>query len=336
MEGNAYKFLLLGVLGVSVFFSRGYIGVRGEIKETDAVSSLNRSSLSVPLFVLPSADFEKFGDQAASESYVKAGDVPVERIDFNPLQEIKSQSPPLDEFETDGRDIFELIRKPPPTINAYAALVADIETGEIYFSKNSDKRWPLASVTKLMTAVIAFEEFDMSEKTELSDGSKYRVRDLLKMMLLASNNDAAEAISALGHRSQFIDRMNRKAISWGMNNTYFADPTGVGILNQSTAEDLRIFISRVFSIHPEIIATTKEKSATVTELGSLAEKTVLSNNLFAGRADFLGGKTGYTEDALGNLVSVFQIQGKPVLFIVLGTADRFGETLKLHRWLTGT
>ncbi len=233
-----------------------------------------------------------------------------------------------------------------PTVSAQEALVADLQSGETYLEMNGDTRWPLASLTKLMTAVMVMKNIDLKSRLTLAPadfsageetdffktGSAYSASDVLTAMLLLSKNEAAEAFANNFGREKFINGLNEIAAEWGMQRTYFSDPTGLSNANQSTPQDLKKLALHIFQNYPKILETIRRKTAVITELGSRKKTTISNINLFAGRSDFLGGKTGYTDEANGNLLSIFSYGNRPILIIVLGTNDRFGETGKLFNW----
>ncbi len=229
-----------------------------------------------------------------------------------------------------------------------AALIADLQTGAIYFGNNNNKRWPLASITKLMTATVVMDNFSMdqavmitseafaadpNEKT-LRVGDVYTASDLLRFLLLPSSNVAAEAFADSYGRDRFLSAMNARAIAWGMIRTHYDDPSGLSSGNQSTADDLLLLAKKIYSDYPKILPITRTAQIYVTELSSEKKVFVKSINDFAGDLDFIGGKTGYTTIADGNLLSLFQYHNRPVLIIVLGTdqAERFTNTEKLYNW----
>lgn len=236
----------------------------------------------------------------------------------------------------------------PSGLQYEAALIADLKTGAIYFGENNSRRWPLASVTKLMAATVVMDNFDMnkaititpgamavdpSEKT-LRAGDTYTAFDLLQFLLLPSSNVAAEAFADSYGKTMFLDAMNARSIAWGMIHTHYDDPSGLSPANQSTADDLLLLAQKIYSDYPKILSVARTAQVYVTELNSKKKALVKSINDFAGEADFIGGKTGYTDVADGNLLSIFRYNGRPVLIIVLGTdvANRFSNTKKLYDW----
>lgn len=237
-----------------------------------------------------------------------------------------------------------------PPLTAQAALVADLETGEIYFEFNADRRWPLASLTKLMTAVVVLEKMkrdaeiifapddfagrNASPSSYFKAGDTFSVSKLFDALLVASSNEAAEALARQYGRANFIAEMNARGQSWQLSHTHFSDPSGLSAANQSTARDLLRFAARVRETHPEVFDATLKPSARIAEEATGRVLTLRNTNLFTKRPWFLGGKTGYTDEALGNLLTVFSYERRPVLIVVLGTSDRFGETEALKNWFT--
>ncbi|HUX35503.1 MAG TPA: serine hydrolase [Candidatus Paceibacterota bacterium] len=239
----------------------------------------------------------------------------------------------------------------PPDIQAHAAIVADLKTGQAYFELNPNLRWPTASLTKLMTASMVLKNMDLSKPVTIGQtlagdsnststpvpsffkpGDVYSGTDVLNTMLVISKNEAAEAFANAYGRDNFIAGLNKMAEDLGMNLTHFSDPSGLSVANQSTVDDLEKLALNVYDNYPKILEITRKKHVTITELNS-KKKTTLSNiNIFAGSSGFIGGKTGYTDEADGNLVSIFSYETRPILVIVLGTGDRFGETSKLFQW----
>src|SRR5581483_1929959 len=180
------------------------------------------------------------------------------------------------------------------------------------------------TITEQMLAV------DPSQQI-LQLGDTYTVSDLLHVMLLPSNNVAAEALAEFAGRARFLAAMNGRAEAWGMTNTYYDDPSGLSAGNQSTANDLLKLAQHVYTDYPQILAITRTPQVTVTEIATGRTTIVKSINQFAGTANFIGGKTGYTDEANGNLLSLFSYKDHPVFIVVLGTNDghRFDGTEKL-------
>ncbi len=235
----------------------------------------------------------------------------------------------------------------PPEVQAQSSLVADLYSGRVFFAKSSQKRWPIASITKLVTATIVSKNFPMNEAVTIKPddfplgeagtmdftvGDKYAAQDLFSAMLMKSSNESAEALADFLGRKNFVSEMNNLALAWGLADTHFDDPTGLSVANQSTAENLRLLAKNIYERQPEVFSTTRKTETAMTELNS-GKKVIINNiNLFAGKKDFLGGKTGYTDEAGGNLLSIFSYKTQPLFIVVLGSNDRFGETEKLLNW----
>lgn len=127
-----------------------------------------------------------------------------------------------------------------------AALVADLLSGEEYLNLNGGRSWPIASITKLMTAAVASKNLDPElpivvpvfggelggEVRKFNTGENVTMTNLLRLMLTASSNEAAEIFARAYGRASFIELMNVQAKAWGLKNTYFNDPTGLSVSNQ--------------------------------------------------------------------------------------------------------
>ena len=241
-----------------------------------------------------------------------------------------------------------VLNTPPPTLDYHEALIADLTTGDIFFGDQDSSRWPLASVTKLMTAIVASDTLSASQQvtitptdfavdpndTTLSVGDTYTVSDLMHIMLLQSSNVAAVALADFYGQSRFMALMNARTATIGMSHTYYGDPSGLSSANESTADDLVLLAQYVYNNYPNILAITRTPSYTVTNLATGKKLTVRSINNFAGVPGFIGGKTGYTTVSDGNLLSIFSYENRPVLVIIMGTDDtaRFDNTTTLYNW----
>ncbi|PIR88183.1 MAG: hypothetical protein COU10_00530 [Candidatus Harrisonbacteria bacterium CG10_big_fil_rev_8_21_14_0_10_45_28] len=248
-----------------------------------------------------------------------------------------------------------------PKLTASAAVVRELDVSAPILNQSPEARWPLASLTKLMTATVALEKLGAENTVVITDeaiaiegvagdfkrGEEFLVRDIIKIMMTVSSNDGAEALkiaydakiaSTLDGRinsegeSSFIKEMRLKAAELDMKDTTFNDASGLSVVNQSTLSDIEKLARYVLSRYPEIFEYSQEKTVTITDLVSGMRRTMKSINIFAGRSDFLGGKTGYTDDARENLISLFKDGDRRWLIVVLGSSDRFGETLRLLSW----
>lgn len=240
---------------------------------------------------------------------------------------------------------YQAANDPAPVTSAEAMLIADAQSGERYLETQPDTRWPIASLTKLMTAVVAFEKIDLESKitiesedladgaaTGLAPGDTFRAKDLLKVMLVASRNTIANAFARVYGKAAFIFEMNNKAKNYGMSDTNFNDPSGLSVANQSTLSDLMKLVRGISSEHSDIWKMTENVRLSIKEQNSSRFKSFTSTNQFVNRNDFYGGKTGYTPEADGNLLTLFLYGKRPLAIIVLGSPDRFGDSENLFNW----
>ena len=233
-------------------------------------------------------------------------------------------------------------------IKSHAALIIDASTGEILFSKNPSWRLPPASTTKLMTAILAIENEDLSKVVMISkkasraartragfkEGDQITIEGLLYAALLGSANDAAVAIAEAisGCEQLFVPLMNEKALSIGAEDTNFINATGFpGDGQYTTALDLSKILSYALQIPKlrEIMGTPEAKIAT--EKGKVfclrnTDKLLWSDE------KIIGGKTGYTHKAGYCFVCSAQVETRTILVAILGSPNRknlWTETEKL-------
>jgi D-alanyl-D-alanine carboxypeptidase len=231
----------------------------------------------------------------------------------------------------------------PPTLELKASSVFDLSSGEKIFSLHETDHWPLASVSKLMSSIVTLENMDPEQRVYFSEqaiategvagsfsvGESYSAEDLVYAMMVVSSNDAAIALAETMPEGQFVNLMNQKTAELDMNNTRFSEPTGLSMLNQSTTDDLSLLLKYAWEFHPDLFSVSSRKTAIIRELNSRKNIRLTNINALAPRNDFLGGKTGYTEDANENLLSVFSIKGKPIAIIILGADNRVEEVDKI-------
>ncbi len=237
-----------------------------------------------------------------------------------------------------------------PVLSAKSAIVYDTRSSRSLYSKNPEERLPIASLTKLLSAVVVIENLNLDdivvvpkevlkvdgEKQTLYLDERIRVRDLLKMMLIESSNDAAYALeyhaSILGIDIGVL--MNRKAIELGMRSSIFHDPAGLNDDALSTSGDLLKLVNYSLKFD-DLWFILGEKSAIVYSIdGRIEHKVDSTNQLLGTIPDVVGGKTGYTDGALGCMILVVDVPGKndKLISIVLGSTERFSDTEKLISW----
>jgi len=247
---------------------------------------------------------------------------------------------------------------PELNVEAETGIIAEIsfsQEDKILFKKNTEKILPIASLTKLMTAVVSIENYNLSDMIVVGqnsvsqDGSHaplnlkdtMSVNDLLHLILIESSNQAAFALSEgmglsltqnqEGSGSQkFVDLMNKKAKEIGMRKTFFKEPTGLSAENTSSAEDLVKLSKYILKNHPEIIRISKIIEIDLPGYGKLNN----TNQLLAENPDIVGGKTGFTIDANGCLLLIINNLKSDdyLIYIVLGANDRFLEIKRMIDW----
>ncbi|MDO8466842.1 MAG: serine hydrolase [bacterium] len=220
-----------------------------------------------------------------------------------------------------------------PSISGISALVQEIGIIKPVFSFNSQKQWSAASLAKLVTAVVAIENLSSDQIIKVSpaaiatessagnlvSGKSYPLMDLLRVMMVFSSNDAAVAIAEHFGKENFVSMMNKKASEMGMSNTRFFDSSGLSPLDLTTAEDLNRLVNYIFTRHINLLTLSQEKIEGAT-------------HPFAGYSNFIGGKTGFIDEAGGNLVSLFNYRNRAFAVIVLGSKQRAEDTEILSDW----
>ena len=238
-----------------------------------------------------------------------------------------------------------------PVINAKAGLVYDTRSGRFLFAKNTRIKLPVASLTKILSAIIVLENLDLkdtvkipkevlkvdAEKQSLYLGEEITVQDLLKLMLIESSNDAAYALAWYANTKNinFVDRMNDKAQALNMIDSNFLDPAGLNDNAYSTAEDLIKLVkhSLKYGLIWDILT---EKSIVVRSTdGKIEHKLESTNQLLGVIPDIVGGKTGHTDKAQGCMILAIEIPDKndKVISVVLGSSVRFDDTKTLIDWV---
>lgn len=236
-----------------------------------------------------------------------------------------------------------------PNFSARAVLIKDLATDVILYQKDAHISFPIASTTKIMTALVANEYFKqnsiltinssadtLGSRVGLVSGEDFTFRSLLYGMLLNSGNDAAFALAENypGGILGFVSAMNKKVMELGLRNTHFDNPAGFDSPNH-------------FSSAGDMAKITEEalKNATLARIFATKETNIVSvnkkythqlfnlNKLLSSVNGVLGVKTGTTEQAKENLVTLVERDGHRVLLVTLGSNNRFGETTRLIDWI---
>ena len=239
---------------------------------------------------------------------------------------------------------------------AKAALVYDVTSGASLFEKNAQQKLSLASITKLMTALV-FLDFDPNWKKTIQltraddkEGGIFYARapeeistqDLFNMMLVGSVNNAAYALSRSAGitKEEFIEKMNEKARELSLDSLVFTDPSGLDHGNMGTAKDVAKLVYYALE-NDEIKEAVVQKNYVFNSVGNLKKYYIRNTNSllrsFLNQEPFtiLGGKTGYTEEAGYNLAVKLEKDNHRVIVVVLGSEtieDRFNEVKGLTVW----
>ncbi len=248
---------------------------------------------------------------------------------------------------------YSLDREGNPLLRSSAALVQDQASGEVLFEKNSAAVVPIASITKLMTAMVALDakpnlhetlsigEDDVDAlkgtRSRLAVGTRLTREDMLRLALMSSENRAASALSRHypGGSAAFLEAMNRKARELGLNDTRFFDPTGLNSTNVSSARDLCKMVAAAAD-YPLIRDFSTMAEYTVTINGRPRE--FRNTNALVRNPDWDIGvsKTGYISEAGRCLVMQARVNDKPVIIVLLdswGKFTRIGDANRIKRWM---
>lgn len=231
---------------------------------------------------------------------------------------------------------------------------------KILFQKDADNPFPIASLTKLMTALVAMQQYPLDQKITITKeavdkeenignlkvGEVLTVKDLLYSMLMESSNDAAEALSGTLGNKEFLRLMNSEAQNIGLQKTVFADSAGVdpnnsaNAINTSSARDLFLLTKYIFEYKPQIlnILSLREYNLYAPN-GKFHHKIENTDELLDNPQlplKILGGKTGWTPLAKGCLLLIAQSpqENGYLINIVLGSDNRFEDMKNLFDWVT--
>ncbi|WP_085316226.1 D-alanyl-D-alanine endopeptidase [Derxia lacustris] len=241
----------------------------------------------------------------------------------------------------------------PLDLKSSVALVVDQASGSPLFEKNADAVLPIASISKLMTALVVTdarlpldEEIEISQEdidtekhtsSRLRPGTRLTREDALHLALMASENRAASALGRHypGGLPAFVQAMNAKAAALGMRDTRFVEPTGLSSSNQSSARDLARMVMAAYRV-PLIRDFTTSPAHSV-QLGARTTEFHNTNRL-VDRPDWSIGvqKTGYISEAGQCLVMQATIDARPVVMVLLdaqGKYSRFGDAGRIRDWL---
>ena len=241
----------------------------------------------------------------------------------------------------------------PLDLKSSVALVVDQDTSEVLFSKNSQAVLPIASLTKLMTALVVVEakqpledmleisaediDTEKNSRSRLSPGIVLSRGELLHLALMSSENRAANALGRHypGGLQAFVAAMNRKAVALGMSSTRYVEPTGLSSSNQSSAADLARLVKAAYQ-YP-LLREFSTSPAHEVDVGSRTLQFHNTNRLVMNPGWDIGlQKTGYIVEAGRCLVMQAKLSGRKLIMVFLDSAgkySRIGDAERVRRWI---
>lgn len=235
----------------------------------------------------------------------------------------------------------------PPDLTALGVFVLDLDTGVVLLDKNPHLRLLPASLTKIMTSLVALDYFSegtiikvingqksLGNTAKLVKGDEFTATDMLYALLVPSGNDAAVTLAENypGGYSAFLLKMNQKTTELGLTNTHFANVSGVESPNHyTTAFDIAM-IARSALRRPAFASIVSTKNISINSLRGHTYP-LTSTNVLLGKPGILGVKTGWTPEAGECLVILSTQSSHPVLISLLNSKDRFGEGQKIVNWV---
>ena len=248
-----------------------------------------------------------------------------------------------------------------PELNAHAYLIKIAGQDLILARQREWKKLPPASLTKLLTAILAYEHLNDYKKVAFSQESlatennktgargreEFYARDLITFLVISSANDAALLLAeTIGEKyggvnfeekiRAFGALMNKKAGEIGLRNSSFKNPTGLDEADHlSTAEDLALLSEYTWRNYPQLWTLTRSPQSTIFSSAGQTYQIANTNELLEEFPAILGGKTGFTDNAKGNLILLYPIKksGDVAIIVILRSEDRFGDGRKIIQWL---
>ena len=236
----------------------------------------------------------------------------------------------------------------PPYLSAKSAIVIDQNSKAILYQKNPNLISPLASITKIMTALIVLDNYKLDQVVTVNNlnnigqtmgleiGEQITVENLLYGLLIQSGNDAAYVLANIyqGGKNEFVKAMNDKAKELRLYDTQFQNPAGLDSYGHySTVHDIAILSATAMknSTFKKIVGT---KTITVTDINhTIIHELKTINDLLGKVSGLKGVKTGWTELAGECLVTYIERGNKKIITVILGSQDRFGESSQLINWV---
>jgi serine-type D-Ala-D-Ala carboxypeptidase (penicillin-binding protein 5/6) len=234
-----------------------------------------------------------------------------------------------------------------PSIKASALYMVELKSGRVLLEKNAARRLPPASLTKMMTALVAMEAASLEQvvlvdrralvhrsSLKLHPGEQFLLRDLLTAMLVTSANDACEAIAwhVGGEAGRFVTMMNERARTLGLENTHFANACGFDAPGHySTAADLARLTEQALQV-PAISMMVRTVTRDIASVNGTRQVMLRSTNELLLDPDMTGVKTGYTSKAGRCLIASMFKDGHQLLLVGLNVTDRWEQASQLLRY----
>ncbi|MBE5040649.1 D-alanyl-D-alanine carboxypeptidase family protein [Ructibacterium gallinarum] len=239
-----------------------------------------------------------------------------------------------------------------PNISAQSAVVIEKESGRILYEKNAEKEMPMASTTKIMTALLALEEGNLEDKITISataagvegssmylqEGETFTLKELLYGLMLSSGNDAAVAIAEhFGGTEAFVKKMNEKASQLKAKHTHFANPNGLpDDTHYSTALDMANITAQALN-NPAFSEITSTQTYKISGDGKAVSRTLINHNKLLKLCEgCLGVKTGFTKAAGRCLVSAVCRNNMTLICVTLNAPDDWNDHCSLYDFLFET
>ncbi|MCA1962290.1 MAG: serine hydrolase [Desulfomonile sp.] len=249
-----------------------------------------------------------------------------------------------------------------PVVKAKAVYCINLATNQIIMSRNADQQLPVASLSKLVTALVALDQFSLNQKVKVPDqvkgipksvaglkpGDMVAVKDLLHGLLIGSANDCAETLACAfpGGKTAFVREMNKKAASLGTRHTVFYTPSGLdrkstvkkddktSVMvksNTSTAREIAHIARHAFSNKTIRAICLKSNYVMSSAESSTGYPVRTTNKLLRDKLPIIGGKTGFTSRAGHCMATKFTPGRDAILIVVLGSPDHFRDTRLVYQ-----
>lgn len=234
-----------------------------------------------------------------------------------------------------------------PVFSGQGIIAVDADSNVTLFEKNADQPLYPASTTKIMTALVGLDYYNMNQvltvanvnvegqRMGLMQGEQMTFENLLNGLLIYSANDAAITIADNypGGRENFVAAMNAKAQSLHLENSHFANPVGLDDPTQVTTARDMVRVAKIAMQNPNFAKVVGTKTTVVSDTTGKFNYELKNVNELLGIDGVIGVKTGWTEGARENLVTDVEQNGHNVYITILGSSDRFGETKELIDWV---